>query len=288
MVSKKIVTVQIRGTVSVWLSSAAIRLMIHAFTDAIVRRPGMSAVDGLRAHDGPGPSGEGIAAEHAAYVAALRSAGVRVEILEPLEAFPDSMFVEDPALVFAEGAIVLNPGAPTRAGETQHLIPVLERRFAVVQRLGQGHADGGDILVTPDVVMIGLSGRTDPAGARSLAAALARLGRQSLIVTPPDGALHLKTIASLIDEETILTTPAGAQSGLFASFRQILVAPGEEAAANALRVNDRLLMSANFPRTAQSLDDSGYALTLLDTTHINRIDAGLSCMSLRWHAADAG
>ncbi len=254
----------------------------HAFTHAILRTPGRSVVAGLRANDGPAPEYETVLREHAAYAAALREAGLAVETLDPLEDYPDSIFVEDPALVFEEGAILLDPGAASRRGEGAHLMPVLDKNFAKVVRLAEGHADGGDVLVTPGRVLIGLSARTDRAGAQALAEALARFGREAAIVEPPREALHLKTIATLIDEETILTTPAGEASGLFDRFRTIVLDPGEAPAANALRINDRLLLSASHPRIAERLDKDGYGLVLLDTTHVSRIDAGLSCMSLRW------
>lgn len=254
----------------------------HAFAHAILRTPGRSVVQGLRAHDGPGPDYASLLAEHVAYAEAMRRAGVATQVLPPLEDFPDSVFVEDPALVFAEGAILLNPGAASRAAEGEHLLPTLHANFERVVILGEGHADGGDIMVTPGLVLIGLSARTDQTGARSLAAALAQLGRESRIVIPPEGALHLKTIASMIDEETVLTTAGGEASGLFAGFRTIVTPESEEAAANALRVNATLLLSANHPRIAERLDRDGYALDLVETTHVARIDAGLSCMSLRW------
>jgi dimethylargininase len=259
----------------------------HDFTHAILRTPGRSVTGGLRAHDGPGPDYEAVLAEHAEYAAALRDAGATVEVLAPLEDFPDSMFVEDPALVFGEGAILLNPGADSRRGEVERIAPALEGRFPRVIRLAAGFADGGDVLVTPDNVMIGLSARTDAVGARTLAEALARLGRSAEIVDPPREALHLKTIATLIDEETILTTRAGEASGLFAQFRIIVLDDGEAAAANALRINATLLLSAGFPRIAERLDHEGYRLALVDTTHVARIDAGLSCMSLRWKESPA-
>lgn len=254
------------------------------FTHAILRRPGRSVVHGLRTHGGLGPDYERVVAEHEAYAEALSGAGVIVLLLDPLEEFPDAIFVEDPALVFSEGAILLNPGTATRNAEGQHLLPTLESWFPAIARLERGFADGGDVMVTPDQVMIGLSSRTDRAGARWLAEMLQRLGYRAQIVRPPQGALHLKTIVSLIDEETVLTTKEGEDSGLFAKFRQIVVDPGEEPAANALRVNDMLLLSNGYPRLAERLDRLGYKLALLDTTHINRIDAGLSCMSLRWRA----
>ncbi|MDB5582732.1 MAG: NG,NG-dimethylarginine dimethylaminohydrolase 1, partial [Bradyrhizobium sp.] len=176
------------------------------FTHAILRAPARSAVDGLRNHDGPSPTFDGLAREHAAYARALAACGLDLTMLDPLEDFPDALFVEDPALVFAEGAIILRPGAASRAAEAAHLRPTLERHFADIQTLAEGHADGGDVMVTPAEILIGLSARTDEAGARALVAALGGLGKRARIVAPPRGALHLKTIASLIDEETVLTT----------------------------------------------------------------------------------
>ncbi|MES2046118.1 MAG: arginine deiminase family protein [Pseudomonadota bacterium] len=252
------------------------------FTHAILRAPGRSAVDGLRSHDGPSPTFDGLAREHAAYARALAACGLDLTILDPLEDFPDALFVEDPALVFAEGAILLAPGAASRAAEAAHLRPALERHFAEVSMLAEGHADGGDVMVTPREVLIGLSARTDETGARALVAALGRLGKPARIVSPPRGALHLKTIASLVDEETILTTQEGKESGLFAGYRQIALAPDEAPAANALRINDTLLLAAGYPRIADHLARLGHDVVLLDTTHVARLDAGMSCMSLRW------
>lgn len=254
------------------------------FTDAFVRVPGMSVVDGLRDGDHAGPSYEGVLAEHAAYVGALRDAGVTVEVLPPLEAFPDSMFVEDPALVFQEAAILLRPGAPSRAAEVAEIALVLRRRFERVIELEDGHSDGGDVLVTPERVYIGLSTRTDRAGAGRLGAALASIGRTAEVVAPPPGVLHLKTGCTLIDEETILATAQVAASGLFDGFRILTVPEGEEAGANALRVNDRLFCGSAFPRLQDLLARHGYALVALPVHEVGKIDAGLSCMSLRWTA----
>ncbi|WP_428333014.1 dimethylarginine dimethylaminohydrolase family protein [Novosphingobium sp.] len=261
-------------------------MRVFDFDHAILRAPARSVVDGLRAHDGPSPSFEGVAAEHRGYATALADAGVAVDMLAPLEDFPDSLFVEDPALTFPEGAILLRPGTRTRLGEAAHLRTALERHFSLVREIDEGHADGGDVLVTPDLVLIGLSARTDRVGAEALVRALGAIGRKARVVLPPEGALHLKTAVSLIDEDSVLTTRAGADSGLFAGLRQIVVPAGEEAAANALRVNDRLFVGSQFPATLAMLVDEGvergYAVVPLDTRQIGLIDAGLSCMSLRW------
>jgi dimethylargininase len=258
---------------------------VTSFDRAIVRAPASSVAAGLRAGDRGDPSFAEVEAEHAAYVAALTAAGVEVTRLPPLDAFPDSVFVEDPALVFTEGAILLRPGAASRAGEVAALAPVLRERFEVVLDLPEGFADGGDVLVTPHSVLIGLSARTDRAGAEALRARLGELGRKREIVETPAGVLHFKTDCSLLDEETVLTTPRLSASGVFRGrFREILTAEGEEAAANALRVNGVVLASAERPRTLERLSAAGYAVVPLHTAEIGKIDAGLSCMSLRWRA----
>ena len=260
-------------------------MRIFDFDTAVMRTPGTTVVHGLRAHDGPSPDYHGVIAEHAAYAAALGAAGVKVEMLPPLEAYPDAMFVEDPALVFTEGAILLRPGTATRVGEAETLRPALERLCGTVIDLAAGHVDGGDVLVTPDGVLIGLSTRTDETGEQALCAALDRFGHHGRIVRPPAGVLHLKTAATLIDEATILTTRACDEAGLFGRLRRIVVPAGEEAAANALRVNDHLFVGDRFARTNAMLDREGYRLVPLATRQIGLIDAGLTCLSLRWRSA---
>lgn len=255
----------------------------YSFNRALVRRPAKSVTGGLRAGDRGDPSYEGVCAEHDAYVAAMSDAGVEVDVLEPLEAFPDSVFIEDPALVFTEGAILLRSGASARAGEARELAPELKKRFETVLELpAGGFADGGDILATPRGVMIGLSKRTDRAGANALRACLSKLGHESSIVETPESVLHFKTACSLLDDETVLATSVLAASGVFDGFRTVIVPEGEEAAANALRVNGVVMVGADFPRTAELLDKHGYKAVPLKTSEIGKIDAGLSCMSLRW------
>jgi len=261
---------------------------VFAFDNAIVRLPASSVVNGLRAEDRGAPTHEGIGAEHRAYVEALELAGVAVEVLPALDAFPDSIFVEDPALVFPEGAILLRPGAPSRFGETAAIEPVLRRRFERVLSLpGPGFADGGDVLVTPGAVMIGLSDRTSREGAEALIGRLAEFGRKGVVVATPPGVLHFKSDCSLLDDATVLSTARLAASGVFEGMRVLHTPEGEEAGANVLRVNERVLVGEDYPRTAALLEAEGYSVVRLPTSQIARIDAGLSCMSLRWHARSA-
>ena len=255
---------------------------VFDFTQAIMRRPGASVVNGLRASGGADPSFAGVEREHSAYAAALTAAGLTVTMLGPLEDYPDAIFVEDPALVFPEAAILLNPGAPSRMGEGEQLRPTLEDRFDQVLALGEGHADGGDVLVLPDRILIGLSKRTDRTGAEALAVILERLGRRAQVVETPRGVLHQKTASSLIDEETVLASPALAATGVFAGLRVLQVPPGEEAGANVLRVNDVLILGAGYPQLHDLLDGHGARLVPLENTEIAKIDAGFTCMSLRW------
>jgi dimethylargininase len=259
-------------------------MRVFDFNAAIARTPGRSVVGGLRAGDGPDPDYSAILEEHRRYVTALRAAGVEVHVLDPLEAFADSMFVEDPALVFPEGAIVLRPGAPSRLGEADSLRPELGLRFAEVLILEDGFADGGDVLVTPDVVFIGLSDRTDRIGAEGLQRLLARLGRKARLVDTPPGGLHLKSAATLVDEETVLTTPELAAAGVFTGLRTLVGPKSEVSGACVLRVNDVVLAGAQFPRTLDLLADHGLTVEPLPVAEIVKIDAGLTCMSLRWWA----
>ncbi len=254
------------------------------YSHAIVRSPGQSVVKGLRSGDGSDPDYSALLAEHHAYVSALRTLGLDVEELPVAEGFPDSVFVEDPALVFEGGAILLRMSTQSRSGEAALLKPVLESRFERVLRMqGPGHADGGDVLVLPDRVLIGLSRRTDREGAKELTGLLAQLGMKAEIVETPPGVLHFKTGCSLIDEETVFALPQMSGSAIFAGLRVIPVPEGETKAANKLRIRDAVLISDGFPKSREIVESLGIRTIALQTRQIGRIDAGLSCMSLRWH-----
>ena len=257
-------------------------MRVFDFNRAIARTPGETVINGLRAGDQPDPSFDGVLREHAAYLAALRSAGVDVTELPPLPEFPDSMFVEDPALVFPEGAILLRPGAPSREHEAAHLAPELNSHFAEVLDLPEGHADGGDVLRLADRVIIGVSDRTDRTGAGELKGLLAELGYRAEVADTPKSVLHFKTGCGLIDERTVLAVPAMRDCPEFAGLEVVLTPPGEEGAANILRVRDTVLIGERWPATQAMLAARGVPYRALATDHVARLDAGLSCMSLRW------
>ena len=152
--------------------------------------------------------------------------------------------------------------------------------------LSTGFVDGGDVLVTPRRMFIGQSARTDLQGAQALISLLAELGLPGSAVATPHDVLHLKSDCSLLDEESILSTARLAASGVFDGFRVVMVPENEEGAANAVRVNDQVLLSDACPRTAELLAAAGHSIVPLATREIAKIDAGLSCLSLRWREGD--
>ena len=253
------------------------------FTRAIVRTPPLSAVDGLRAVDRGAPDVATMREHHARYVDVLRGLGVVVETLDAEEAFPDSLFVEDSALCLPEGAVVLRPGAATRAAEADLIEPVLRRHYADVRRVaGPGTVDGGDVLVTGSEIVVGRSARTDAQGVAELAAIVTDWGHSLREVVTPPGVLHLKTHCALLDADTILTTRVLARSGCFNGYRVVEVDGAEEPAANCIRVNDAVLMPEGFPRTADTVREAGFAVITVPNDECARIDGGLSCLSLRF------
>lgn len=260
-------------------------MRVFDFDHAILRFPGRSVVNGLRSDRDATPDFENVKREHADYAAALRAAGLAVEILPPLENYPDSVFVEDPALVLPEGAVVLRPSALTRRGEAGEMRDTLRRHFAMVEELsGEEWVDGGDVFVTPARILIGLSQRTNRLGAEALCAILARFGRKAAVAQTPQGVLHFKSAVSLLGEDMVLATARMAASGVFSAFKVLTVPDAEEAAANALRVNDTILVGAQYPRTCEMITREGFDVVALSVIEIAKLDAGLSCMSLRWSA----
>ena len=256
------------------------------FTHTISRLPGNSVSAGIRAAGDGDPVPEIFVQEHGDYVRALKTAGVETIVLPKLEQFPDSVFVEDAALCIDDHAILLRPGAESRFGEAAAIEPHLKEVFESVTRLqGSGHVDGGDILLTDSMALIGLSARTNQNGVDAITPDLNAHGYEVRTVATPPGVLHFKSDCGLLDECTIFSTRALAASGCFEGYEVITAPEGEEAAANLIRVNDYVIIRSGFPATQSLLDRLGYRTLTVGTDEAAKIDGGLSCLSLRFSLA---
>ena len=255
----------------------------YTFSHAVSRIPATSITEGLRFEDTGTPDHALFLEHHAAYVQALRSTGALVTLLEPLEAYPDSVFVEDAALCLQEGVIQMRPGAPSRLGEADEIAGALECIYGEIHRLDPGgFIEGGDILVTEREILVGLSSRTDTAGVTALAKIVTPWGYKLRELHTPEGVLHFKTDCSLLDEETILSTKRLSASGCFEGYRVLHVADGEEASANSIRFNDIVILPDGFPKTTEMLVKEGYDVRLIGNTEAAKVDGGMSCLSLRF------
>lgn len=251
------------------------------FSKAVSLTPGLSIAKGLRAGGGPNPDPEKFRQEHQAYVDFLKLAGANVTLLPPLEAFPDSVFVEDPALYAGGTAIILRPGAASRFGEADPMANALENVFGSVVHIEKGFVDGGDIMLTDKEALIGLSERTNEEGVAALEPILVGLGYDIRIVHTPEGVLHFKSDCGLLDSDTVFSTKLLASSNCFEGYKVIEAPQGEEAAANLIRFNDYVIMRTGFPKTEALLSSHGYQVKTLSCDEAAKVDGGLSCMSLR-------
>jgi len=253
------------------------------FTKAIVRRPAKSMVEGITSNPQLGkPDYEKALRQHDAYIAALKKCGLEVTVLPAMEDFPDSCFMEDVAVCTRKFAVVTNPGAQTRAGEAAGVAALLGGFFKDLDRIdAPGTLEGGDVMMVGDTFYIGLSERTNAEGARQLIAALEKRGFQGKNVTMKD-FLHLKTGIVYLEDSTFLAAGEFLLSPEFASFKKIPIDADEAYSANCIRVNDYVIVPADFPKTEAKIRAAGFKVILVDTSEYRKLDGGLSCLSLRF------
>jgi len=250
------------------------------FTYAITRLPGENFGDGLTSSTLGCPSYPLILQQHEAYRQALQDLGLEVIVLPAESAYPDAYFVEDPAIVTSKIAVITRPGAPSRQGEELTLEPILKQFRSVVHICPPGTVEGGDVLMVENHFFIGLSDRTNKEGAAQLAKLLEEAGHTSETV-PVASGLHLKSGVNYVGKNTLLVTNSLADYPGFASYNKILLDPDEEYAANTLWVNDTLLTPKGFPKTFAKLTSLGVRVVELDVNEVQKMDGGLTCMSLR-------
>ncbi len=253
------------------------------FANAITRKPSKSVIAGLRAEDNGTPDFAQMEKDHANYIATLRETGANVIELPALEEFPDSVFIEDNALCLKDIAILMRPGAPSRLGEVAQMAGTIRAQYEKTYEIkGPGFIEGGDILTTAREILVGKSARTDAAGVAELREIVTKYGYTLREVQTPPDVLHFKTDCSLLDGETILATKRLDASGCFEGYRVLHTADGEEAAANAIRFNQFVIMAAGFPKTSEMLRSNGYEIREINNTECAKIDGGMSCLSLRF------
>lgn len=252
---------------------------LHAPTFALVRgvsdayerclRPGDVTLDVPLARE-----------QHARYVAALVAAGVEVRRLAPDEAHPDACFVEDTAVILGARALLTRPGAPSRRGECEAIATALAARCEWTVMREPAVLDGGDVLRAGAVLFVGLSGRTDAAGAAVLAGLAARDGLE-VRTLPVTAGLHLKSAVTLVDERTVVLHAGAIDPGPFTAAGLDVLAVDEPAGGNVLALGRRVLVSAAAPATAARLAARGLDVVRVDVSEFHKGDGALTCLSLR-------
>lgn len=225
---------------------------------------------------------ERAAGQHRAYQAALEAAGCRLLSVPPAPELPDSVFVEDIAVVTDELAVIARPGARSRRAEVDGVAAVLERLRPLVRIGAPGTLDGGDVLQVGRQVLVGRSGRTNAEGVAQLRAALEPLGHtvRSVAFT---GCLHLKTAVTAIRQETVLINPEWVAAEELSGFRVLEVDPGEPFAANALAVGGVVLAAVGAPATARRIGALGMDVVEVDVSELAKAEGGVTCCSILLH-----
>jgi dimethylargininase len=252
---------------------------------ALVRKPAPNFSEGLSTASLGAPDFKRALSQHQAYCEALQRCGLLLTKLEPDDAYPDSTFIEDTAVVVREAVVLTRPGAVSRTGEVASVAKVLAQTFSVIHTIKEpGTLDGGDICEAGNHYFIGISERTNEAGARQLGEFLTARGKtHSLIdIRHMDALLHLKSGVAYLGDNRLVVIDELASQEQFSDYQLVNVSDGEEYAANCVRINDKVLIAAGYPKFAETLTSLGYQTIALDMSEFQKMDGGLSCLSLRF------
>jgi dimethylargininase len=245
---------------------------------ALVRRPSNRLAEGLVTHIERTPVDVALARrQHEAYVSALVDAGWAIREVPVADDCPDSVFVEDTAVVCGSTAVLTRPGAVERRAELAGIEHALrDAGLDVVRIEPPGTLDGGDVLQVGKTVYVGFGARTNADGMRQLREHLAGLGR-TVVPVPLGRVLHLKSAVTALPDGTFLAWPGLVDPALFAGLRPV---PEESGCHVVLLGGKRLLIAASAPRTASMLADLGFAPVAVDISEFERLEGSVTCMSI--------
>ena len=252
------------------------------FSKAIVRLPAQAMVNGITTADLGAPDYQKALKQHQAYVEALKTCALDVTVLEALVDYPDSVFIEDVALLTPECAILARPGAQTRIGEVDFVNTSIKSFYDTVYEIqAPGSVEAGDIMMVASHFYIGLSDRTNADGAGQLIKILKRHAMTGSTVEMNE-FLHLKTGLSYLENNNLLISGEFVNRKEFSKFNKIVIDHAEGYAANSVWINGKVLIPAGHPHTTDKIRAVGYDTVELEMSEFQKLDGGLSCLSLRF------
>jgi len=252
------------------------------FKKAIVRKPCPNLVSGITTADLGKPDYHKALLQHSRYTDALKDLGLEVTVLEADDRFPDSVFVEDVAVCKGKLGVITRPGAGSRRDEITLIKDVIRSNFEHIESIKDpGTLEGGDVMMVGTTFYVGLSDRTNTLGIDQFRSIMRKYD-YSVIQVPLGDILHLKTGVSYIEHNTLLLTAKMNALDLFSSFKTIIVPDEEAYAANGIWINGTVLVPAGFPITKQKIEAAGYDVIEIEMTEFEKLDGGLSCLSLRF------
>ena len=255
------------------------------FNHVIVRRPCSAIKDGISGGTYEGiPNYELALKQHNDYIAALVQCGVDVTVLPADDRYPDSCFVEDPALITRKCAIITNPGAASRNGEKDEIVGAVKKFFSddqIEYIKAPGTLEGGDVMMVGDHFYVGRSARTNEEGIRQLTEILERHGLTCSEVKL-EKVLHLKTGVNYLEDNNMLVSGEFVTKPDFEKYNKVVIPEEEAYAANCIWVNDTVIVPEGYPAVLKAVQDLGYKTMTVDTSEYRKIDGGLSCLSLRF------
>ena len=244
---------------------------------ALVRPPSESFTRALSEHpDAPSINLVKARQQHAAYCEALTRAGLTLEVLAPLDDFPDSVFIEDNAIILDGRAVLTSMKEASRRGESAHLAEALQSRLPVTTLPAETFIDGGDVLQTEDTLFVGLSQRTNEQAVE----ALRSLTTKTVIPVRVKSGLHLKTSISFLGKNRLVIHPSHIDTEPFREFEWIEVTEDEAYAANCLAIGDRVILPAGFSRLEREIQKRDMDILPIDMSEFQKADGGVTCLSL--------
>lgn len=255
------------------------------FENIIVRKPGKSISEGITSNEKLGkPNYELALKEHEAYVEVLKKCGVKVTVLEALDKFPDSCFVEDVAVLTKKCAIITNPGADTRNEEIKHIVDIIKKFYSedkIEYIKNPGTLEGGDVMMVGDHFYVGESARTNIQGINQFINILEKYNLTGSKVELEE-VLHLKTGINYIENNTMLVSGEFINKEEFKKYKKIIIPVEEAYAANCIYVNGTVIVPKGYEKVEKLIKSAGYKVLTVDTSQYRKIDGGLSCLSLRF------